>query len=105
MAAKPGASAAISPVPGIIYSPIEQRARLAGTGIDVFEVVKTFRSVGESRERLQAAYDWLTADQLRAALAFYELNRDFVEESLEQDEDDVLAEFWTAYPQSRPPRR
>lgn len=105
MATKPGPEATIRAVPGVIYAPIERRARVAGTGIEVCKIVKTYRSVAESWERLQTAYGWLTADQLRAALTFYSLNSAFVEQSLEGDEQGALEKFWAEHPETRPPRR
>ena len=56
-------------VPGIIFvdGPIGRRARVAGTGLEVFEVIKVYRSVAEDWDRLIAALHWLTDDQLRAA--------------------------------------
>lgn len=59
-------------VPGIIFAngPTGRRACIAGTGIDVFEVVGTYRAVGENRRKLAERYDWLTPDQIDAALAY-----------------------------------
>ena len=59
-------------VPGIIFvdGPIGRRARVAGTGLEVFEVIKVYRSVAEDWDRLKAALHWLTDDQLRAALTY-----------------------------------
>lgn len=60
--------------PGITFAsgPSGRRARVAGTGLDVWEVVATYKALGESWEDLQAAYPWLSETQLRAALAYYE---------------------------------
>ncbi|HZQ37224.1 MAG TPA: DUF433 domain-containing protein [Dehalococcoidia bacterium] len=59
-------------VPGIIFAdgPTGRRARIAGTGIEVFEIVWSYRANGQNRERLAAEYDWLRPDQLDAALAY-----------------------------------
>ena len=61
--------------PGIVFAdgPTGRRARLAGTGLDVWEVIATLRSVEGHPERLRQAYPWLTPAQLRAALGYYEL--------------------------------
>jgi uncharacterized protein (DUF433 family) len=99
------AVADITQVPGILFTPIERRARIQGTGIEVFEVIKSYRSVGENWEDLREAYHWLTEDQLRAALTFYAKNRAFVEASLEPDEIGAIEAFWEKYPQTRPPQR
>jgi uncharacterized protein (DUF433 family) len=62
-------------VPGIVFmdGPVGRRASIAGTGLDVWEVISTFKSVGEDRERLKASYEWLSDRQLSAALAYYDL--------------------------------
>jgi uncharacterized protein (DUF433 family) len=60
-------------VPGIIFAdgPLGRRARIAGTGIDVFEMIKAWRSCDEDRDAIVDAFDWLTPDQLEAAFAYY----------------------------------
>jgi uncharacterized protein (DUF433 family) len=60
--------------PGILFAdgPTGRRARVAGTGLDVWEVIATYRSVGGSFKRLKAAYPQLDEVKLRAALSYYE---------------------------------
>ena len=95
---------AITQVPGIIYSPLEHRARIQGTGIEVFEIVYVYRSVGRSWEHLQRAFNWLTPEQLRATLTFAEKNPEFVNAELEQ-QDAALESVDGARPSSdRKPR-
>ncbi len=45
-------------IPGIVFAdgPTGRRARIAGTGLDVFEVVRAFREVDQSWERLRTAF-------------------------------------------------
>ncbi len=43
---------------------------MLGTGIEVWEIVRTYLEVGRNWEWLRAAYDWLSAEQIDAALAF-----------------------------------
>ncbi len=59
--------------PGIVFTEgvSGKRARIAGTGIEVWEVVATYRSVGEDFERLSKSYHWLTVQQLKSALGYY----------------------------------
>jgi uncharacterized protein (DUF433 family) len=59
--------------PGIIFGdgPGGRRARIAGTGLDVWEIVATYKSLGGDLKRLRDAYHWLTESQLRAALGYY----------------------------------
>ena len=44
---------------------------MAGTGIEVWEIVAAFQSVAGDWTRLRKAYHWLTEAQLRAALGYY----------------------------------
>ncbi len=59
--------------PGIVFAdgPSGRRARVAGTGLEVWEVIAAYQSVGRDFDRLRAAYHWLTEAQLRAALGYY----------------------------------
>ncbi len=61
--------------PGIVFTagPSGRRATVAGTGIDVWEIVATHDSLGGDEKRLHSAYHWLTDAQLRAALAYRRL--------------------------------
>lgn len=60
--------------PGIIFGDgiTGRRARIAGTGIDVWEVIRDFQGMDNNFEHLKEAYHWLTEKQLRAALLYYE---------------------------------
>ena len=89
-------------VPGIMYEPLANRARIEGSGLEVFEVIRTWKTVGKDWERLTAAYHWLTADQLQAALQFYRENPDIVEARLERERTRRVEEVWETYPGSRP---
>jgi uncharacterized protein (DUF433 family) len=59
--------------PGIVFAqgPTGPRARIAGTGIDVWEVVATHKSLKRNFGRLQKAYPQLSERQLLAALTYY----------------------------------
>ena len=72
-------------VPGIVFmdGPVGRRASIAGTGLDVWEVIATFRSEGEDTERLRASYEWLSQRQLSAALAYYELYPEEIDTRIE----------------------
>jgi uncharacterized protein (DUF433 family) len=61
--------------PGVVFAdgPAGRRATVAGTGLDVWEVVATWRACGEDFGRLRRSYEWLNEPQLRAALAYYQL--------------------------------
>ena len=56
--------------PGILFSQgtSGRRARVAGTGIEVWEIIATYKSLMQDLKRLKKAYHWLSQEQLRAAL-------------------------------------
>ncbi len=78
-------------VPGIVFmdGPVGRRASIAGTGLDVWEVIATFKSVAEDRERLETSYGWLSDRQLSAALAYYRLYPEEIDARIEAEE------YWT----------
>lgn len=94
-------------LPGIVFAdgPSGRRACLAGTGIDVWEVVRTYREIGEERVRLAQAYHWLTEHQLRAALAYESAYADEIEARLRQEEHWTPEAAWTALPFAKPDDR
>lgn len=61
-------------VPGILFADgaTGRRARVGGTGIEVFEIIDRYEGVGRDRVRLQELFDWFKPHQLQAALAYYE---------------------------------
>ena len=94
-------------IPGITFAdgPAGRRARVAGTGIDVFEIVRTCADLGKDRERLAEAYHWLTDQQLRAALAYAEAYPDEIEARLDREDDWTPQTVWAAHPFTRPDAR
>jgi uncharacterized protein (DUF433 family) len=66
-------------VPGIVFvdGPAGRRARIAGTELDVWDVISAYRSVGNDRTQFYAAFDSLTPGQFNAA---YDYFRAFPEE-------------------------
>lgn len=73
--------------PGVVFvdGATGRRAVVAGSGLEVWEVVATWKEVGRNYERLRASYDWLTEPQLRAALSYHELYEAEVEAQLERE--------------------
>ena len=73
--------------PGIVFvdGATGRRAVVAGSGLEVWEVVQTWKEVGRNYDRLRAAYEWLAEPQLRAALSYYELYGDEVDARLERE--------------------
>jgi len=58
--------------PGVVFAdgPSGRRARIAGTGLDVWEIIAAYQSLDRDFARLHAAYHWLSELQLRAALGY-----------------------------------
>jgi len=75
--------------PGIVFSEGVQgrRARIAGTGIEVWEVIAAYRTVDERFERLKVLFHWLSEPQLRAALGYYRAYTDEIECLIAQNEN------------------
>jgi uncharacterized protein (DUF433 family) len=75
--------------PGIIFTEgtTGRRARIAGTGIEVWEVIATFKSVGEDFDRLHRAYHWLTEHQLRSAIGYYKAYPEDIDHLIKQNEE------------------
>ena len=77
--------------PGIVFvdGPSGRRARIAGMGLDVWEVVATYKSLDRDLTRLHQAYQWLSEAQLRAALGYYTAYPDEIDRRV------TLNERWT----------
>ena len=74
--------------PGILFAegPTGRRATLAGSGIDVWEVVRVFKACGEDLQALARAFPQLSRRQLEAALHYYRCYPQEVEDRLAQEE-------------------
>ena len=74
-------------VPGIVFmdGPAGRRAIIAGTGLNVWEVVAAYKALGEDYERLLKFYGWLTERQLRGALTYYQLYREEIDVRVERE--------------------
>ena len=75
--------------PGIVFieGAAGRRARVAGTGIDVWELITTFRSVDEYPNRLRQAYHWLTEQQISSALCYYKAYPEEIDRLIKQNEE------------------
>ena len=74
--------------PGIVFADgvSGRRARVAGTGLEVWEVILTYRSVDKDFKRLQKAYHWLTEQQLRTTIGYYTAYREEIDELIKLNE-------------------
>jgi uncharacterized protein (DUF433 family) len=74
--------------PGIIFSEgvTGRRARLAGTGIEVWEVIYEYQITGNNIDALKKALPHLTERQLIAALNYYQAYREEIDELIRSNE-------------------
>lgn len=93
-------------VPGITFAdgPAGRRAVVAGTGLDVWEVIAAWQASNSSDEALRQCYPWLTEPQLRAALAYYELFPMEIDMRLERETQWTPEKVWRALPFAEPRR-
>ena len=73
--------------PGIVFAdgPAGRRAAIAGSGLDVWEVIAAWRAMGEDLGRLRAGYPRLTEAQLRAAVSYYRLYPEEIDARLKRE--------------------
>ena len=74
--------------PGIVFTDgvTGRKARVAGTGLEVWEIITTHIGVKQNFNRLQKAYHWLTEQQLRAAIGYYTVYREEIDQQIRQNE-------------------
>lgn len=74
--------------PGIVFADgvSGRRARVAGTGLEVWEIITNYKSVNQDFERLQKAYHWLTEQQLRAAIGYHIAYHEEIDHQIERNE-------------------
>lgn len=91
-------------VPGVVFmdGPTGRRAVIAGTGLDVWEVVARFREVGGDYEQLKSSYEWLSEPQLRAAFEYYGLYPGEIDARIEREEYWTPERVWEEFPFVRP---
>lgn len=93
-------------IPGIIvdHRLPQQRARIMGTGIEVFEVIKVYHQMNDDWECLRQAFHWLSDEQLKAALTYYTQHKTALDARLEDEAraGELVAELWRKYPFTAP---
>ena len=75
--------------PGIVFAdgPTGRRARIEGTGIEVWELVAVYLALDRDEQRLSATFDWLTERQILAALGYYRAFPEEIDELVEANRD------------------
>ncbi len=91
-------------IPGISFAdePTGRVARVAGTGIEVWEIVQVYRDEHDNWDRLREGFHWLTENQLRAALAYAEAYPEDVNERLRREDNLTIGKIWELYPFTKP---
>lgn len=86
--------------PGIVFTEgtSGKRARIAGAGIEVWEVVAAYKSVGEDFKRLKKTYHWLTEQQLKTAIGYYRLYPEEIDAIISENESLTYKEIQRKYP-------
>ena len=85
--------------PGVTFAdgPTGRRAKIAGTGIDIWEFITTFRGLSENYDKLKETYHWLSEQQIRSALSYYALYPDEIDTKIKRNQeitqDTVLQRF------------
>jgi uncharacterized protein (DUF433 family) len=76
-----------SRVPGIVFVQRRdgRRPAVAFSGIEVWEIIATWKEAGEEWQALIDAYPELSENQLRAAIAYYRAYPDEIDERLERE--------------------
>jgi uncharacterized protein (DUF433 family) len=75
-------------VPGIVFAdgPVGRRARVAGTGLDVWEIINEYRICGHDRAAVAEVFETLSLEQLQAAYDYYEAFPKEIDERLASEE-------------------
>jgi len=86
--------------PGVTFAdgPTGRRAKIAGTGIDIWEFIATFKGLGENYENLKETYHWLSDQQIRSALSYYTLYPDEIDEKIARNEGITEAQVIKRFP-------
>jgi uncharacterized protein (DUF433 family) len=81
----------ISRVPGVVFVQRREgrRAAIAFSGLEVWEIIATWKEADESWEGLVEAYSELSEKQLRAAVAYYRTYPEEIDERLAREA------YWT----------
>jgi len=86
--------------PGIVFNEGTggRRARIAGAGIEVWEIIATHKSMEEDFKRLQSAFDWLSELQLRSALGYYRAYAEEIDQLMAQNENWTSESIYQRFP-------
>lgn len=86
--------------PGIVFTEgvHGKRARIAGTGLEVWEVIATYKNAERDLKRLARAYHWLTQQQLKSAIGYYRLYAREIDALIAENENWTPVNIRKKYP-------
>ncbi|HBG93642.1 MAG: hypothetical protein A2X54_05390 [Nitrospirae bacterium GWF2_44_13] len=86
--------------PGIVFSEgtAGRRARIAGSGIEVWEVIAAYKSMSKDFNRLQNAYHWLSEQQLGSAVGYYKAYTEEIDRIIKQNDELTGEDVHKRYP-------
>lgn len=89
--------------PGISFAgpPGDRRARIEGTGLDVWEVIAVYRACGEDVDSTRSVLSHLTPRQVEAAVRYYRSYPEEIEALIAENER-PREEWERLYPYLRP---
>jgi uncharacterized protein (DUF433 family) len=92
-------------VPGIIFADTAvggRTARIAGTGLEVFEVIMSYLAVGKDWIQYKECFHWLSDEQLRAAISYYETYTEEIDEEIADNERYTPEYVYSKWPFMKP---
>jgi uncharacterized protein (DUF433 family) len=86
--------------PGIVFARgiSGRRARVAGTGMEVWEVIAQYKSLDRDERRLREAFHWLTPGQIKGVLGYYALYSDEIDHLIARNEEWTEESLKERYP-------
>ncbi len=78
--------------PGIYFhdEPAGREAKIAGTGLGVWEIINVYKAVSNRAKTLKKHFHWLSDAQLKAALTYYHAWPDEIDDLIEDNESAAL---------------
>ena len=86
--------------PGVTFAdgPTGRRAKIAGTGIDIWEFIATFKNLGENYDKVKKTYHWLGDHQIRSALSYYALYPVEIDERIASNDNITQEQVFRRFP-------
>lgn len=75
--------------PGIVFveGPTGRRARIEGTGIDVWELISAYKELNNDLSALKESFHWLTDRQIMAAIGYAKAYPDEIGKLIKMDRE------------------